>query len=94
MQEHLFSHYNSDAHNSLLKNVFITLIDKSVGNDPKKRENYWRRIFKSNDPLGLNVEDSFWPIPLSIIKVTNGLTNLVQFGILVVSAQIVTLDMI
>ena len=36
----------------------ITLIDKTDGKNPKKREDYWRRTLKTYSPFGLNVEDS------------------------------------
>ena len=58
MQEHLFKHFNSMGHNGLLNNVSITLIDKTDGKNPKKREDYWRRTLKTYSPFGLNVEDS------------------------------------
>ena len=40
MQEHLFKHFNSMGHNGFLNNVSITLIDKTDGKNPKKREDY------------------------------------------------------
>ena len=57
MQEHLFKHFNSMGHNGFF-NVSITLIDKTDGKNPKKREDYWRRTLKTYSPFGLNVEDS------------------------------------
>ena len=57
-QEHLFRHFHSGEHTGFLGNVKITLIDKTDGQNPKKRENYWRRTFKTYAPFGLNVEDS------------------------------------
>ena len=36
----------------------ITLIDKTDGKNPKKREDYWRRTLETYSPFGLNVEDS------------------------------------
>ena len=58
MQEHLFKHFNSMGHNDFLNNVSMTLIDKTDGKNPKKREGYWRRNLKTFSPFGLNVEDS------------------------------------
>ena len=58
MQEHLFKHFNSMGHNGFLNNVSITIIDKADGNNPKKREDYWRRTLKTYSHFGLNVEDS------------------------------------
>ena len=40
------------------ENVKITLIDRTDGQNPKKREDYWRRNPKKYAPFGLNVEDS------------------------------------
>ena len=58
MQEHLFKHFNSDGHSGFLENVTITLIDKTDGKNPKKRENYWIRTLKTYAPFGLNIEES------------------------------------
>ena len=73
MQEHLFEHFKSEDHSGFLGNVSITLIDKTYGKDPKRRENYWMRTLKTYDPFGLNIEDSVWPIPYRSINVTGGL---------------------
>ena len=47
MQEHLFEHFKSEGHSGFLGNVSITLIDKTDGKDPKRRENYWMRALKT-----------------------------------------------
>ena len=47
MQEHLFKHFSSMGHNGFLNNLSITLIDKTDGKNPKKREDYWRRTLKT-----------------------------------------------
>ena len=57
-QEDLFRHFQSGEHTGFLENVKIMLIDKTDGQNPKKRECYWRRTFKIYAPFGLNVEDS------------------------------------
>ena len=57
-QEHLFRHFHSGEHTGFLGNVKITLIDKTNGQNPKKREDYWRKTLKTYAPFGLNVEDS------------------------------------
>ena len=57
-QEHLFRHFHSGEHTGFLGNVKITLTDKTDGQNPKKREDYWRRTFKIYAPFGINVEDS------------------------------------
>ena len=36
----------------------ITLIDKTGGSNPTKRENYWMRTLKTFTHYGLNVVDS------------------------------------
>ena len=40
MQEHLIKHFNSMRQNVFLNNISITLIDKTDGKNPKKREDY------------------------------------------------------
>ena len=44
-------------------NVSITLIDKTDGKNPKKREreDYWRRTLKTCSPFGLSFENSVTP---------------------------------
>ena len=58
MQEHLFKYINSIGHNGFLNKVSITLIDKTDGENSKKREGHWLRTSKTYPPFGLNVEDS------------------------------------
>ena len=41
-----------------LNNVSITLVDKTDGKNPKKKEDCWRRTLKTYSPFGLNVESS------------------------------------
>ena len=36
MQKHLFEHFKSEGHSGFVRNVFITLVDKTDGNDPKR----------------------------------------------------------
>ena len=38
MQEHLYRHFSSPGHRGFLNSVPVTLIDKTDGSDPKKRE--------------------------------------------------------
>ena len=47
MQEHLFDHFKSEDHCRFLGSVSITLIDKTDGKDPKRRQNYWMRRLKT-----------------------------------------------
>ena len=58
MQENLYKHFESEGHTEFLDNVSITLIDKTDGSNPSKRENYWMRTLKTFAPYGLNVKDS------------------------------------
>ena len=51
MQPHVFEHFSSNDHNG------ITLIDKTDGSDPTRREEYWRRVLKTVTPYGLNTID-------------------------------------
>ena len=45
-------------HSGFLGIVSITLIDKTDGKDPKRRENYCMRALKTYAPFELNNEDS------------------------------------
>ena len=60
MQQHLYEHFYSGSHNGFLGNISISLIDKTDGFQPKKRESYWMRTLKTVAPLGLNIESSVW----------------------------------
>ena len=40
IQQHLDEHFYTEGHNGFLGNVSISLIDKTDGSQPKKRENY------------------------------------------------------
>ena len=57
MLEHLFEHFKSEGRSGFLGNVSITLIGKTDGKDPKRRENYWMRTLKTYAPFGPNIED-------------------------------------
>ena len=54
MQIDLFEHFVSNGHNGFLEDCNITLIDKTDGADPTRREEYWRRVLKTVSPYGLN----------------------------------------
>ena len=58
MQEHLLKHFKSEGHSGFFGNASITLTDKGIGKDPKRRENYWMRKLKIYAPFGLNIEGS------------------------------------
>ena len=55
MQQHLYEYFYSQGHNGFLGNVSISLIDKTDGFQPMKRENYWMKTLETLAPLGLNV---------------------------------------
>lgn len=54
-QEHLFKQFNCKDRKGLLKNVSITVIDKTGDRDRNKREDYWKRLWKMYALFGLNV---------------------------------------
>ena len=60
VQQHLFEHFSEEAHHSFLKDVSITLIDKTGPSNPLQRENYWRSTLKTMVPWWLNIEDCVW----------------------------------
>ena len=57
MQEHLYRHFSSSGHMGFLNDVSVTLLDKTDGSDPKKREDYWMKTLKTMASYGLNIED-------------------------------------
>ena len=56
MQPELFEHFAADNHNCFLTDCSITLIDKTDGSDPTRREEYWRKVLKTVAPYGLNIK--------------------------------------
>ena len=40
-----------------LEDVSVTLIDKTDGSDPTKRETFWMHMLKTLAPYGLNVKN-------------------------------------
>ena len=57
MQPLVFEQFSSNDHNGFLEDCSITLIDKTNGADPTRREEYWRRVLKTVMPYGLNKVD-------------------------------------
>ena len=57
MQEYLYSHFEREEHNSFLEDVSITLINKTDGSDPTKRETFWMHTLKTLAPYKINVEN-------------------------------------
>ena len=53
----VFEHCSLNDHNGFLEDCSSTLIDKTDGSDPTRREEYWRRILKTVTPYGLNTID-------------------------------------
>ena len=60
IQEHLYKHFKSERHTEFLDDISITLIDKTDGSNPTKREKYWMRTLKTFALYGLNVADSIY----------------------------------
>ena len=58
MQEHLYKHFQTEGHKGVLNEASVTFIDKTDGEDPKKRERYWMQTLKTMKPYGLNIADS------------------------------------
>ena len=48
-----------DDHKGFLKDVEVTLIDKTQGSDPTKLEYYWMKTLKTLFPDGLNIESDY-----------------------------------
>ena len=55
VQEQKFELFISESHTGFLKNVFVTFINKTDSQNPKKRENYWIHTLKTIVPWGLNI---------------------------------------
>ena len=56
LQKHLYEYFMGEKHQSLEKDVEITLIDKTDPSDPTKREDFWIRKLGTMAPKGLNME--------------------------------------
>ena len=54
MQPELFEHFHSEEHNGFLQDCSITLIEKTDGSDPARRDEYRRAVLKTVSPYGLN----------------------------------------
>ena len=53
MQPEPFEHFAADIHNCFLTDCSIILIDKTDGSDPRRREEYLRKVLKTVAPNGL-----------------------------------------
>ena len=70
-QEHLFRHFHSGEHTGFLENVKIMLIDKTDGQNPKKREDHRRKTFKTYAPFRpngqcLSMFYNFWTLYICV----------------------------
>ena len=54
MKPELFEHFAADSHSCFLTDCSITLIGKTDGSDPTRREEYWRKVLKTVAQYGLN----------------------------------------
>ena len=54
------NHFLREDHNGLLADAEITLIDKTDGFDPTRRERYWIHKLMTRHPNGLNVDESYF----------------------------------
>ena len=54
MQQELFQHFATINYNCFLTHCSITLIDKTDGSDPTRREEYWRKVLKTVATYVLN----------------------------------------
>ena len=54
MQPKLLEHFAADNHNCFLTDCSITLIDKTDGSDPTRREGDWRKVLKTVPSYVLN----------------------------------------
>ena len=52
-----FEQFSANDYNGFLKDLSITLFDKTDWPDPTRREEYWRRVLKTVTPYGLNAID-------------------------------------
>ena len=50
VQPGLLEYFHSEQHDGFLQYCSITLIDKTDGSDPTKREEYWRVVLKTVSP--------------------------------------------
>ena len=51
----LFKLFDSHEHKSILEDCTITLVDKTDGADPTRREEYLGRVLKTVSSYGLNI---------------------------------------
>ena len=47
MQPELFQHFHSEEYDGFLQDCGITLLDKTDGSDPTRREEYWHVVLKT-----------------------------------------------
>ena len=57
MQPLVFENFSLNDHNGFLEDCSITLIGKTDGSDPTRKEEHWRRVLKTVTSYGLNKID-------------------------------------
>ena len=60
MQPLVFEHFSSNDYDDFLEDSSITLIDKTDGAHPNRREEYWRIVLETGTPYGLNMDCFAW----------------------------------
>ena len=57
MQPLVFENFSLNDDNGFLEDCSITLIGKTDGSDPTRKEGHWRRVLKTVTSYGLNKID-------------------------------------
>ena len=60
IKERVLRQFDSEDHKDFLENISITLIDKTDGSNPKRREDHWRRT--------LNIGEEHWRKPMPTLN--------------------------
>ena len=56
MQVDLFENFASHGRKGFLEDCTITLVNKTDGEDPTRKEEYWRWVLNTVSPYELNTE--------------------------------------
>ena len=75
MQQLFFEHISSNDQSGFSEHCSVTLIDKTDGSDPTRREENWRRVLKTITPYWLNTVDRLFHLekPISLHKFVNAI---------------------
>ena len=57
MQQHLFEHFQSPGHTSLVEDIYVTFIDTTDPFIPTRREDYWEQTLKTLASHDLNTQE-------------------------------------